>query len=64
MVDDPRHDGSACSGVTPSGALCNHASDCGLRPVWNGLGEVIGNFLEGFTVDDVVRSATRRAMMG
>mgnify|MGYP001826412122 CR=1 FL=1 len=39
-----------------SGASCAHEASCGLRPVWNGLGEVIGNFLDGYTVEDIVRS--------
>jgi Rrf2 family protein len=38
-----------------SGTSCTHESTCGLRPVWNGLEEVIGNFLDGFTVGDIVR---------
>jgi Rrf2 family protein len=54
------YDADFC-GRMNSGERCAHETSCGLRPVWNGLGEVIGNFLEGFTVDDVVRSATRRS---
>ena len=46
-----------------AGAGCAHDADCGLRPVWRGLGVLIGNFLGGFTVADLVRgpSATHRA---
>ena len=46
-----------------AGAGCAHDADCGLRPVWRGLGALIGNFLGGFTVADLVQgtSATRRA---
>jgi len=39
-----------------AGESCAHEASCGLRPVWNGLGEVIGNFLDGYTVGDIVRS--------
>ncbi len=46
-----------------SGESCAHDAACGLRPVWNGLGEVIGNFLDGYTVGDIVRS-TRPARNG
>ena len=46
-----------------AGTGCAHDADCGLRPVWRGLGALIGNFLEGFTVADLVQgpSATQRA---
>jgi Rrf2 family nitric oxide-sensitive transcriptional repressor len=46
-----------------AGAGCAHDADCGLRPLWRGLGDLIGSFLGGFTVADLVQgpSATHRA---
>ncbi len=38
-----------------SGAVCVHDSDCELRPVWRGLGALVGNFLAGHTVADLVQ---------
>jgi len=48
------YDAGFCSRMN-SGESCAHEAACGLRPVWNGLGEVIGNFLDGYTVEDIVR---------
>ena len=56
------YDGGFCSRMN-SGESCAHDATCGLRPVWNSLGEVIGNFLDGYTVADIVRS-TRAAGVG
>ena len=56
------YDAGFCSRMN-SGESCTHDASCGLRPVWNGLGEVIGNFLDGYTVGDIVRS-TRAAGVG
>lgn len=41
-----------------SGAPCVHEADCGLRPVWRGLESLIGNFLAGFTVADLVQGSS------
>jgi Rrf2 family protein len=49
------YDAGFC-GRMNAGESCAHDASCGLRPVWNGLGEVIGNFLDGYTVGDIVRS--------
>jgi len=49
------YDAGFC-GRMNAGESCTHEASCGLRPVWNGLGEVIGNFLDGYTVGDIVRS--------
>ncbi len=49
------YDAGFC-GRMNAGESCAHDTSCGLRPVWNGLGEVIGNFLDGYTVGDIVRS--------
>ena len=43
-----------CARVTDRGTLCLGQSGCGLRPVWQGLTEVIGGFLAGITVADVL----------
>ncbi|MGD9252378.1 MAG: Rrf2 family transcriptional regulator [Holophagae bacterium] len=42
-----------CSRMS-DGDICAHDASCGLKPVWRGLGDVIGNFLAGLTVDDLV----------
>ena len=47
------YDGDFCGRMNPDGD-CNHDRSCGLRPVWRGLGAVIGEFLDGFTVADIV----------
>jgi Rrf2 family protein len=49
-----------CTRMSP-GASCTHHADCGLKPMWRGLGAVIGNFLAGYTVDDLVRGLVPRA---
>ncbi len=41
-----------------SGTVCAHDSDCELRPVWQGLGVLVGNFLAGHTVADLVQRRT------
>ena len=48
------YDGDFCARMS-SGGDCAHDRSCGLRPVWHGLGAVIGNFLAGMTVADLVR---------
>jgi Rrf2 family protein len=47
------YDGEFCDRMNPDGD-CNHNRSCGLRPVWRGLGAVVGEFLDGFTVADIV----------
>ena len=57
------YDGDFCARMS-SGGDCAHDEKCGLRPVWHGLGAVIGNFLAGVTVADLVQgdaAAIRRA---
>ena len=39
------------------GARCVHDDGCGLRPVWQDLGAMIGSYLTGLTVADVVGGA-------
>lgn len=47
-----------CRTMSPGDGLCSKSSDCGLKPVWRGLRAVIGNFLDGITVADVVAGAS------
>ena len=46
-------DSDFCSRMN-AGESCAHDADCGLRPVWRGLGSLIGHFLAGYTVADLV----------
>ena len=50
---DRVYDRDFCGRMNPEGD-CAHTAGCGLRPVWRGLGDVIGEFLDGFTVADIV----------
>jgi Rrf2 family protein len=43
-----------CRTMSPGDGLCAKSPDCGLKPVWRGLRAVIGNFLDGITVADLV----------
>ena len=43
-----------CSTMSPGDGPCAKSADCGLRPVWRGLRTVIGNFLNGITVADII----------
>lgn len=43
-----------CHTMSPGDGICAKSDDCGLRPVWRGLRSVIGNFLDGITVADIV----------
>lgn len=43
-----------CSTMSPGDGPCAKSADCGLRPVWRGLRNVIGNFLNGITVADII----------
>ncbi len=53
--DDAVYDTSFCERMAPEGQCCAHVDGCGLRPVWRSLTDLIGNFLEGISVADVVR---------
>ena len=53
--DDEVYDISFCERMAPEGQCCVHSDGCGLRPVWRSLTHLIGNFLSGITVADVVR---------
>ncbi len=43
-----------CSTMSPGDGPCAKSAGCGLKPVWRGLRNVIGNFLDGITVADIV----------
>jgi cysteine desulfurase len=43
-----------CRTMSPGDGPCAKSVGCGLKPVWRGLGAVIGNFLDGITVADLV----------
>lgn len=49
-----RYDGAFCERMSPGGD-CAHIGACRLQSVWSELGAVIGNFLAGITVADVIR---------
>jgi Rrf2 family protein len=43
-----------CRTMSPGDGPCAKSGDCGLQPVWRGLRDVVGNFLDGITVADIV----------
>jgi len=43
-----------CHTMSPGDGICAKSADCGLRPVWRGLRNVIGTFLDGITIADIV----------
>ena len=47
-----------CDRMHPGEGRCARSASCGLRPVWHGLTAVIGNFLAGITVADLVAGST------
>jgi Rrf2 family protein len=52
--DERVYDPGFCERMSPGEEACSHSSACGLRPVWRGLTAVIGDFLAGITVADVL----------
>lgn len=52
--DERVYDGSFCGRMSPGRSQCTHTSGCGLRPVWRSLTELIGGYLSGITVDDII----------
>jgi Rrf2 family protein len=52
--DERVYDPAFCDRMSPGENACAHNTSCGLRPVWRGLTSVIGEFLAGITVADVV----------
>ena len=51
-----------CDTMSPGDGICARSADCGLQPVWRGLRTVIGNFLEGITVADIVSGGRKTAI--
>lgn len=47
-------DSEFCDRMSPGDGGCAKGADCTLKPVWRGLRVVIGNFLDGITVADLV----------
>jgi Rrf2 family iron-sulfur cluster assembly transcriptional regulator len=52
--DERVYDLAFCDRMSPGDEACANTASCGLRPVWRGLTTVIGEFLAGITVADVV----------
>jgi len=52
--DERLYDPGFCDRMAPGEAACSRASSCGLRPVWRGLTAVVGDFLAGITIADVL----------
>ncbi len=48
------YDPGFCDRMAPGKESCSRASSCGLRPVWRGLTAVVGDFLAGITIADVL----------
>ncbi len=48
-----------CHTMSPGDGPCAKSAGCGLKPVWRGLRSVIGNFLDGITVADIVAGGGR-----
>ena len=46
-----------CRTMSPGDGPCAKSTNCGLRPVWRGLRNVIGDFLDGITVADIAAGA-------
>ena len=57
--DERIYDPAFCDRMSPGDESCTHSTSCGLRPVWRGLTAVIGDFLAGITVADVVHGNPR-----
>lgn len=58
------YDPAFCDRMSPGDRTCAHDSSCSLRPVWRGLTEVIGDFLDGITVADVIADGFPRLRGG
>ncbi len=58
--DERIYDPAFCDRMSPGDDACAHSSSCGLRPVWRGLTAVIGDFLAGITVADVIRGGIQQ----
>jgi Rrf2 family protein len=48
-------EGSICPvSCLEGGGVCNHKEECSVYPIWQGLDEVINNYLDGITLKDVL----------
>lgn len=52
--DERLYDPGFCRRMAPGQAICSRAPGCGLRTVWRGLTVLVGDFLAGITVADVL----------
>jgi Rrf2 family transcriptional regulator, iron-sulfur cluster assembly transcription factor len=41
--------------------LCDRASKCSVRDFWGGLNDVIKNYLESYTLEDLIREHRRKS---
>jgi len=48
-----------CQTMSPGDGPCAKSVGCRLKPVWRGLRNVIGDFLDGITVADIVAGGNR-----
>jgi Rrf2 family protein len=55
-IDEGMYDASFCDRMAPGGEACTRSRNCGIRPVWRGLTAVIGNFLNGITVAELIEN--------
>jgi Rrf2 family iron-sulfur cluster assembly transcriptional regulator len=53
-MDDRVYDSGFCQRMSPGNGACTHLADCTLRPVWRDLTALVGRFLEGITVADLI----------
>lgn len=53
-MDERVYDSGFCDRMSPGRGACTHLSSCTLRPVWRDLETLMGSFLEGITVADLV----------
>jgi len=53
-----------CHTMSPGDGPCAKSVGCGLKPVWRGLRNVIGNFLDGITVADIVGDGDNTGVPG
>lgn len=60
--DSSHGDDGFCQRMSRDGAPCTHLNGCGLRPVWRGLTELIGDFLSGITLADLLQGRNRPDM--
>ncbi len=61
-MDDHVYDSSFCDRMSPGLEACTHLSTCTLKPVWRELESLMGAFLDGITVADLI--AGRRSGSG